>query len=73
VLDFLIALCYTVVRGEKVTQQDRAVDKLAKAGWRVDNTDEDTVYLSKRDRKVRSMTHYCQVDKDGRVDGSDGK
>ena len=28
-----------------------------------------TVYLSRRDRKLRSMTHYVEVDRDGTLHG----
>lgn len=49
--------------------QRLAVDKLAERGWRVDHVALGSVFMSKRDRKIRSMTHYCEVDHDGSLRG----
>jgi hypothetical protein len=47
-------------------KQAEVVDALARKGWRVDDRDDDAVYLSKRG-KVRGQTLYCQVGPDGSV------
>ena len=49
-----------------MTNQDNAVNALVAKGWRVDLNDGDTVYLSRRNPKMR-QTLYCQVDADGVV------
>jgi hypothetical protein len=49
--------------------QDTAVARLERQGWRETHRDDDTVYLAKRDRKLRGLTHYCQVSLDGTVEG----
>ena len=54
--------------------QKSVVDKLARNGWRVDLyadawAEDGTVYLSRRDRKLRSMTHYVEVGRDGTLHG----
>jgi len=48
-------------------EQNCTVNRLYREGWRIDSHDDDTIYLSRRDRRIRSMTHYCQVGPDGRV------
>lgn len=48
-------------------QQQLAVNRLVAQGWRIDTRDDDTVYLSKRNRKQAGQTLYCQVDKEGTV------
>lgn len=50
------------------SKQDLEVDKLVAQGWRVDHSDDTTIYLSKRGRP-RHQTLYCQVDSDGDVGG----
>lgn len=52
--------------GMNMTNQDNAVNALVAKGWRVDLNDGDTVYLSRRNPKLR-QTLYCQVDADGVV------
>lgn len=51
---------------EMTAAQSTTVDRLVASGWRIDHTDDDTVYLSKRG-KLRGQTLYCQVDADGAV------
>ena len=50
-----------------MTHQDNAVNALVAKGWGVDLNDGDTVYLSRRNPKLRFQTLYCQVDADGVV------
>lgn len=44
--------------------QAATLDRLARQGWKVDHTDDDTAYLSKRGR-FRGQTLYTQVGPDG--------
>ena len=54
---------------EMTPAQATQVARLERARWEVTHQDDDTVYLAKRNPKVRSQTLYCQVDADGTVDG----
>jgi hypothetical protein len=51
--------------------QKQAVTKLEKQGWRTTSIgkvqEEVTVYLCRRDRKLRALTHYCEVEQNGEV------
>lgn len=52
--------------------QTAAVDRLTRAGWTVTRwacEDDPTVYLARRDRKIRSMTRYAEVDAEGTTNG----
>lgn len=51
--------------------QEEQVDALVRKGWRVDagGGQSGAVYLSRRDRKIRSMTHYVEVEADGTLAG----
>jgi hypothetical protein len=49
---------------QETPAQSATVERLTRRGWRVDGTDDDTVYLSKRG-KVRGQTRYSQVGPDG--------
>ena len=48
---------------------DMTKDKKIYSRMASKSLDEDTIYLHKRDKKICSMTYYCQVDKDGTVNG----
>ena len=50
--------------------QSAAIDRLVSEGWTVDvwpNDDDETAYLHRRNRKIRALTHYAQVEPDGTV------
>jgi hypothetical protein len=56
----------------ETAQQQAKVDALVRKGWRVDVDGAGatgTVYMSRRDRKVRSLTHYVEVEPDGTING----
>lgn len=53
-----------VQRFEETPEQAATLARLDRAGWRVDHTDDDTVYLSRRG-KARGQTLYTQVGPDG--------
>lgn len=53
---------------ETIPQRD-AVNRLVMRGWRVDHTDDTTVYLSKRRPRMRAQTWYAQVRPDGVIEG----
>jgi hypothetical protein len=54
-----------VTRGDDETPaQTLAVDNLVDAGWHVDHVDDDTVYLSQSNPRVRGQRRYAQVGRD---------
>ena len=56
---------------ENTEIQNRVVKLLSNHRFLVDVNTGDSVFLSRRHPKIRSMTQYAEVDANGRVNGMD--